>query len=151
MSVVSNTQLVVQAVGNWSPLDVCFVRELRLTSLQLRGRCELLLKVLLQPRPPQSAGWPDPAGRFWEVELRFDGVQELQGRQQGAGDLQVQGFDIEDLTRRWPEGIGLRVLGHEDRRLEFWARSAEILSCRETEERPTSQPSIRTYPGPFPS
>ena len=154
MSAIENVALVEAKVGRWKPTDIAFIRELRFTSaFELDDGTKtsrVALRVLLQPRLPLFEGWPDPQGRFWEVQIEFDGVRELNVEQDGSGDIQVQGFDLEDHTGSQMEGINVQVLDYEFGCISFWARSAKILSCREVATRPTSSPYGRIYPGIYP-
>jgi hypothetical protein len=150
VNAIKGTEVVAAAVGRWSPADVAFIRELHFIAdaegPDGRPVSEVVLRLLLQPRPPQFGGWPDPHGRFWEAEVLFRGVREFAVTQQGTGDIQVQGFDIEDLSGSQLEGIRLRVLDYEFNRISFWATSGIVLSCREATAPPSSCPYGRAYP-----
>jgi len=150
MGAIDNIALIEAAVGRWKPPDVAFIRELRFFGLvELEdgtATSRVALCTLLQPRPPLSKGWPDPRGSFWEVRIEFDGVRELKINQGGSGDIQVQGFDIEDHSRSQMEGVSLRVLDYESHCISFWARSARVVSCTRSTTRPTSLPYCRIYP-----
>jgi hypothetical protein len=154
MPVVENTHLVATAVGRWSPSDVAFIRELRFSGNAERpdgtSTTEVILRVLLQPRPALSQGWPDPRGRFWEVDIQFSGVRDFTIAQVGTGDIQTEDFAIEDLSHAQLEGIRLKVSDEPAGRISFWAKSAIVLACRETSEQPTALPFGRVYPGELP-
>src|SRR5262245_15538298 len=154
MPAVENTDLVAAAVGRWSPSDVAFIRELHFTGNAERpdstGTAEVVLRVLLQPRPVLPRGWPDPHGKFWEVALRFSGVRGCTVAQVGAGDIQTEDFGVEDLSRSQREGIRLKVSDGGERFISFWAKSAIVLACREASERPAAIPLGQEYPGELP-
>ncbi len=151
---ITNTHLIESAVGRWKPSDVAFIRELLFRGISKGSDEDLIsptleLLVLIQPRPPQSVGWPDPDGRFWEARLKFEGVRELRVDQDGAGDLQVAGFDIADHSESQMEDVRLRVLDYEFNCIAFWASSAEVISCEPSTLRPHATPISRQYPGEY--
>ena len=76
MSVVSNVEAIVREVGRWEPADIAYIRRVSFEN-QVGASFDLALHVLIQPRPLQSAGWPDPKGRFWEADIVFRGVRDL--------------------------------------------------------------------------
>ena len=153
MDAIANLSVIEAAVGRWKPSDIAFIRELRFQGVHVLDdgtlTSSLMLRALLQPRPPISAGWPDPRDKFWEVKIEFVGIRELKISQDGAGDLQVQGFDIKDHTGAQMEDVNLEVLDHDDGCISFWAKNAVIQSCREATGQPTTCPFGRVYPLEF--
>jgi hypothetical protein len=148
---ITNIELIESQVGRWKPSDVAFIRELRFCGMKKGTDEELIsptleLIVLIQPRPLKSVGWPDPSGKFWEASLKFEGVQKFRVNQNGAADLQVAGFDIEDHSESQMENIRLHVFDYEFDSIDFWAHSAKIISCTPSTLRPHATPLSREYP-----
>lgn len=88
MSVVTNTEAIVREVGRWNPSDIAFIRRVSFENSDGIS-FDLVLQVLVQPRPPLSAGWPDLNGRFWEAVLVFRGVRDLVLTVCGPWDIQT--------------------------------------------------------------
>lgn len=151
VDIVTGTDLVVQEVGRWSPGDVAFIRRVGFENCD-GASFDLALMLLLQPRPHSSAGWPDPAGKYWEVDIVFKQVKDLSVTICGPWDIQTPGFAIEDIRDRQWEAIKLLVYDYENltrEGLSFGARSAEIRSCQSTVAPPRSDGLWREYPGVF--
>ncbi len=149
---IAGAEIVEAAVGRWLPTDVAFIRQFKFENCTASG-FDLILLVLVQPRPPQSAGWPDPVGPFWEVEVAFERVGNLNFTIHGPWDVQCPGFDIEDISDRQWEGIKLLVYDYEGEPIgapiRFGARSAVIRSCQPARYAPNSIVLTREYPGMF--
>jgi len=149
MEVVTNADLVERAVGRWQSTDIAFIRRFEFEYYD-GPSINLVLQTLLQPRPPLSAGWPDPSGEFWEVLIAFERVSSLSLTIQGPWDFQTQGFVIEDI-RNWQwEGVRLRVYDYEEAGYKFNAWSATIRSCERSRYGPGCPVLTRVYPGVFP-
>jgi hypothetical protein len=152
MVAVAGAEIVEGAVGRWLPSDVAFIRRFCFENCSASG-FDLVLLVLVQPRPPLSVGWPDPAGPFWEVEIAFEGVRDLSFTIRGPWDVQCPGFDIEDISDRQWEGVRLLVYDYEGEPvgapIRFAARSAVIRSCQPAQHPPNSPVLTREYPGVF--
>jgi len=151
---IADTDLIELSVGRWMPTDVAFVRDLFFSGTREApdgsvNAPTVELLVLIQPRPSQSTGWPDPKGPFWEARIRFNGVREFRVDQRGAGDLQVAGFNIEDHSKSQMEDARLRVFDYESDSIGFWAVSAQVLSCECCAIGPVASPYSREYPGDF--
>lgn len=151
MAAVANSEMVVKQVGHWNPADVAYIR--RISFEDWDGvSFGLSLLVLLQPRPPLSTGWPDPDGKFWEVEIAFNRVQNLLLTVIGPWDMQTPGFSLEDIRDRQWDGINILVSDFErltDDGIRFGAKSAQVRSCRPAAFPPNSPGLWRTYPGVF--
>lgn len=151
MGVVAETEIVVAEVGRWDPADIAYIR--RVSFEEWDGSSfDLNLVLLLQARPPLSAGWPDPTGEFWEVEIVFKRVRDLVLTVCGPGDIQTPGFSVEDIRERQWEGINLLVSDYEGLTqdgIRFGAKSAEVRSCRLAAFAPNSPGVWREYPGVF--
>jgi hypothetical protein len=137
MSVVENSELVERALGRWDCADIAFLRRFAFENIT-GGSFDLLLVVLLQPRPPLSARWPDPTGSFWEMEIVFQGVRDLKITVTGPWDIQTPGFVIEDISAWQWEGVRLRVYDEEGAPIGFNAQSASVRSCRPAAAGPLS-------------
>ena len=151
MAVVADTDMIVQQVGRWNPADVAYIRRVSFENWD-GVSFDLALMILLQPRPPFSAGWPDTNGRFWEVEISFNRVRNLVLTVCGPSDIQTPGFSLEDVRERQWEGINLLVLDYEGLTqdgIRFGAKSAQVRSCRPAAEAPNSPGVWREYPGVF--
>ena len=149
MGVVANTDLVERAVGRWQSSDIAFIR--RFDFEYSEGPAfDLVLLVLLQPRPPLSTGWPDPHGPFWEAVIAFHRVRDLSLSITGPWDIQTEGFVIEDISGWQWEGLRLRVYDYEGGPYRFDAWSATIRSCVPARSGPVCPMLSRVYPGPFP-
>lgn len=150
--VVENIELVESAVGRWEPADVAFIRRFEFENCTPLG-FDVVLLVLIQPRPPLSAGWPDPGGPFWEAEIAFRGVRDLEFTLRGPWDVQCPGFDIQDITDRQWEGVRLLVDDYEGEPvgapIRFGAWSAEVRWCRPARHGPNAAELWREYPGVF--
>jgi hypothetical protein len=152
MAIVANPEVVEREVGRWVPTDVAFIRRLDFENCSSRA-FDLILMVLVQPRPPLSVAWPDPHGSFWEVEIAFQEVRDLSFTVHGPWDVQCPGFDIEDISDRQREGVRLLVHDYEGEPIgapiRFLAKSAAIRFCRLAEYGPNSPVLTREYPGEF--
>jgi hypothetical protein len=152
MALVGNPEVVEREVGRWLPTDVAFIRRFDFENCS-SGRFDLVLLVLVQPRPPLSVGWPDPCGSFWEVEIAFQEVRDLSFTIHGPWDVQCPGFDIEDISDRQWEGVKLLVYDYEAEPvgapIRFGAKSAAIRSCQPAQYGPNSPMLTRQYPGEF--
>jgi hypothetical protein len=151
MSVVANTEMIVQQVGRWNPADVAYIRRVSFENWD-GASYDLVLLLLLQPRPPLSAGWPDLNGRFWEVEIVFNRVRDLVLSVCGPWDIQTPGFSLEDIRERQWDGINLLVSDYEgltQEGISFGAKSAQVRSCRPAVFAPNSPSAWREYPGVF--
>jgi hypothetical protein len=152
MSAVTNTEIVAREVGRWQPSDVVCIRRVWFENCDGHS-FDLVLKGLLQPRPPLSAGWPDPQGVFWEVEIAFQKVRDLSLTLCGPWDIQTPGFAIEDIRDRQWESVNLLVYDYEGlptgSSLRFGAKLAVIRGCCRAEYGPDSPGLWREYPGIF--
>ena len=152
MAAVADTHVIVEQVGRWSPADVAYIRRVSFENSESLY-FDLVLLLLLQPRPHHSAGWPDPNGRFWEVEIVFNQVRDLVFTVSGPWDIQTPGFSLDDIRDRQWEGINLLVSDSEGLTqdgIRFGARSAMVRSCRLAPFPPNSPSVWREYPGVFP-
>jgi hypothetical protein len=149
VGVVANTGLVEGAIGRWESTDVAFIRRFDFENW-VDGSFDLVLLTLLQPRPPLSAGWPNPDGSFWEVVIAFERVLDLSLTVDGPWEIQTEGFVIEDISTWQWEGVRLRVYDYEEGPYQFNARSATIRSCLPARHGPGRPVISRVYPGPFP-
>lgn len=148
---VAGTEVVATAVGRWNPADVAYIRRVSFQNWD-GASFDLALLLLLQPRPPLSAGWPDPNGKFWEVEIVFHGVRDLVLTVCGPWDIQTPGFALNDIRERQWEGISLLVSDYEGLTkdgIRFGAKSAQIRNCRLAAFPPNSPDVWREYPGAF--
>jgi hypothetical protein len=151
MDVVARTEMIVQQVGRWDPADVAYIRRVSFENRD-GGSFDLALMLLLQPRPPLSAGWPDRNGEFWEVDIVFNRVRDLVLTVCGPWDIQTPGFALDDIRERQWEGINLLVSDHEGLTQDgicFGARSAQVRSCRPAAFAPNSPSIWREFPGGF--
>lgn len=149
---IKNAEMVEQAVGRWRPTDIAFIRRLHFENCT-SDTFDVVLVVLMQPRPPLSAGWPDQGGPFWETEIVFRAVRDLAFTVHGPWDVQCPGFDIEDITDRQWEGVRLLVYDYEGQPvgapIRFSAQSAEVRWCRPARYGPNAAGIWREYPGVF--
>jgi hypothetical protein len=152
MSVVANAEIVVREVGRWQPSDIACIRRVWFENCDGQS-FDLALRALLQPRPPLSAGWPDPQGVFWEAEIAFHGVRDLRLIPCGPWDIQTPGFAIEDIRDRQWEGVNLLAYDCEGlptgSSIRSGAKSAVARSCRRAEYGPAPPGLWREYPGVF--
>jgi hypothetical protein len=151
MAVVADTEIIVQQVGRWNPADVAYVRRFWFENWDCES-FDLALLLLVQPRPPLSAGWPDVNGRFWETEIVFNRVRNLVLTVSGPWDMQTPGFSMDDIRERQWEGIGLLVSDYEGLTqdgIRFGAKSAQVRHCRPAAFAPNSPGVWREYPGVF--
>jgi hypothetical protein len=149
VGIVANTDLVKQAVGRWEASDIAFIRSFGFESCD-GPNFDLVLLTLLQPRPPLSAGWPDPDGPFWEIAIAFERVRNLSLIVEGPWDIQSEGFVIEDISTWQWEGVRLRVHDYEEGPYRFDAWSATIRSCVPAHRGPGCPAISRVYPGVYP-
>jgi hypothetical protein len=151
MGFVTGTEVIANQAGRWDPADVAYIR--RVSFEDWDGDCfDLILLLLLQPRPPLSTGWPDPNGKFWEAEFAFCQVRDLVLTVCGPWDIQTPGFALEDIRDRQWEGINLLVYDYDGLTqdgIRFGAKSAHIRSCRPVKYAPNSPGVWREYPGVF--
>lgn len=153
MSDMSNVEAIVGEVGSWNPSDVAYIRKVSFENHD-GPSFDLVLQVLIQPRPPLSAGWPDLKGKFWEAVIVFRGVRDLFLTVCGPWDIQTPGFALEDIRDRQWDGQNLLVYDYEGLTsdgIRFGAKSAEVRSCQLASFPPNSPATWRTYPGEFPS
>jgi hypothetical protein len=151
MGVVTGIEIVASQAGRWNPADVAYIRRVSFENWDSVS-FDLALLLLLQPRPPLSAGWPDPNGRFWEVDIVFNRVRDLVLTVCGPWDIQTPGFSLDDIRERQWEGINLLVSDYEGLTqdgIRFGAKSAQIRSCRPAAFPPNSPGVWREYPGVF--
>jgi hypothetical protein len=151
MGVVTGIDIVATQAGRWEPTDVAYIRRVSFENWD-GASFDLALVLLLQPRPPHSAGWPDPNGRFWEVEIVFSRVRDLALTVCGPWDIQTPGFSLDDIRDRQWEGINLLVSDYEGLTkdgISFGAKSAQVRSCRSARYAPNSPEVWREYPGVF--
>ena len=151
MAIVADTDMIVQQVGRWNPTDVAYIRRVSFENWD-GVSYDLALLVLLQPRPPLSASWPDPNGRFWEADIVFNRVRDLVLTVCGPWDIQTPGFSLDDIRERQWEGINLFVSDYEGLTqdgIRFGAKSAQVRSCRPAALAPNSPGVWREYPGVF--
>lgn len=149
MAVVTGPEMLVQQIGRWDPADVAYIRRVSFENWD-GVSFDLALLLLIQPRPPLSAGWPDPNGRFWEVEIVFKRVRDLVLTVCGPWDIQTPGFSLDDVRERQWEGINLLVSDYEGLTqdgIRFGAKSAQVRSCRPAAFPPNSPGIWREYPG----
>jgi hypothetical protein len=152
MPPVSNVQLIVQQVGRWAPSDIAFIQRVEFENCEAAS-FDLVLHVLIQPRPLTSAGWPDLNATFWKAEIAFKDVRDLVHTQTGPWDIQSPGFEIEDIRQRQWDGQSLLVHDYEGLTqdgIKFGARAAEVRSCKPTDSLPNASSVWREYPGKFP-
>jgi hypothetical protein len=149
VGVIANAELVEQAVGRWQSTDIAFIRRFGFENCD-GPSFDLVLLALLQPRPPLSAGWPNPEAPFWEVVISFQRVSDLSLTVSGPWDIQTEGFVIEDISDRQWEGVRLRAYDYEEGSYRFNARSATIRSCVPAQHGPSCPVLSRVYPGLFP-
>jgi len=136
MGMVGNSELVKRVLGRWDCADIAFLRRFAFENVDDGALFDLSLVVLLQPRPPHSARWPDSRGAFWELEIVFQRVRDLKITVTGPWDIQTPGFVIEDIGAWQWEGIGLRVYDEEGAPVAFNAQSANVRWCRPAESGP---------------
>lgn len=151
MEVITGIELIVAQVGVWKPNDVAYLRRVSFESVDAVSY-DLVLLLLLQPRPPLSAGWPDPKEPFWEIEIEFKRVRNLALTVCGPWDIQTPGFSLEDVRDRQWEGINVMVCDYEQLNpdgISFVAKSAHVRSCRRAAFPPNSPEVWRQYPGAF--
>ena len=149
MGVIANTDLVERVVGRWQSIDIAFIRRFDFENCD-GPSFDLVLLALLQPRPPGSAGWPNPDDPFWEVIISFERVSDFSLTVNGPWDIQTEGFVIEDISDRQWEGVRLRVYDYETGAYRFNAWSAIIRSCVPARHGPRCPVLSRVYPGLFP-
>lgn len=152
MPAVSNVELISQEVGRWAPSDIAFIQRVEFYNSEASS-FDLNLHVLIQPRPPKSAGWPDPNASFWNAEIVFRGVRDLVFTRCGPWDIQTPGFEIEDIRNRQWDGQAILVYDYEglsEEGIRFGARAAEVLSCKLADSPPNVPRLWREYPGKFP-
>lgn len=63
MGVVTGSEMIATHTGRWNPTDVACIRRVSFENWN-DASFDLALLLLLQPRPPIPAGWPDPNGKF---------------------------------------------------------------------------------------
>jgi hypothetical protein len=129
--VITNTEKIVCEVGRWDPYDIAFIRRVSFENCEDTS-FDLVLQVLLQPRPPLSAGWPDRNETVWEAVLAFRGVRNLVLTVRGPWDIQTPGFCLEDISDRQWDGVNVLVSDYEgltQEGIRFGARKAEVRSC----------------------
>lgn len=151
MSVVRDTEIIVRQVGRWNPSDVAYIRRVAFENCN-GAAFDLALLLLLQPRPPLSAGWPDPNGTFWETDICFKHVRNLSLTICGPWDIQTPGFAFEDIRDRQWEGVNLLVYDYEEltqESIRFGAKSAQVRSCQPASLAPNSPNVWREFPGVF--
>lgn len=151
MEIVSGTELVIGQVGRWQPQDVAFIRRVSFENWD-GVTFDVAMLLLLQPRPAVSAGWPDPDGKFWDIDIAFKHVRNLSFTICGPWDIQTPGFALDDIRDRQWEGVKLLVYDFEGLTKEgisFGAKSAAIRSCQPTVHPPGSPEVWREYPGVF--
>ena len=151
MGFVTGTEIVATQVGRWNPADVAYIRRVSFENWD-GASFDLAMLPLLQPRPPLSAGRPDPNGKFWEVEIVFNQVRDLVLTVCGPWDIQTPGFSLDDIRERQWEGINLLVSDSEGLTqdgIRFGAKSAEVHCCRPAAIPPNSPGVCREYPGVF--
>jgi len=151
MDVVTGTEIVAAQAGRWDPADVAYIRRVSFENCD-GASFDLTLLLLLQPRPPLSAGWPEPNGKFWEVEIVFNRVRDLVLTVCGPWDIQTPGFSLDDIRARQWEGINLLVSDYEGLTqdgIRFGAKSAQVRSCRPASFPPNSPGVWREYPNVF--
>ncbi len=151
MDLVTGTEIVVTQVGRWEPADVAYIRRVSFENWD-GASFDLALHLLLQRRPPLSAGWPDPNGKFWEVEIVFNQVRDLVLTVCGPWDIQTPGFSLDDIRDRQWEGMNLLVSDYEGLTREgirFGAKAAQIRSCRPASVPPNSLGVWREYPAVY--
>jgi hypothetical protein len=152
MSVIADTEVVVREVGRWQPSDVACIRRFSFENWD-GPSFDLALRLLLQPRPPLSAGWPDPNGLFWEVDVGFQGVRDLHLTLCGPWDIQTAGFAIDDIRDRQWDGVNLLVYDYEGlpsgSSIRFGSKCAVVRGCRRAHRGPDLAGLWREYPGVF--
>jgi hypothetical protein len=151
MGVVTGTEIIAGQAGRWNPADVAYIRRVSFENWD-DASFDLALLLLLQPRPPLSAGWPDPNGKFWEVEIVFNRVRDLVLTVCGPWDIQTPSFSLDDIRDRQWEGINLLVSDYEGLTqdgIRFGAKSAQVRSCRPARYAPNSPEVWREYPDVF--
>jgi hypothetical protein len=95
---------------------------------EIEDGSSLVMRALAQPR---GAGpWPRADGEWFEVTLRFLGVQDLRLSAFGPGPRQVMGFAIDDWSDRQLEGIHHKVGDYEDDRISFFCARVVVESRR---------------------
>ncbi len=149
MDVVTGTDIIVSQVGRWNPADVAYIRRVSFENWD-GDSYDMALLLLIQPRPPLSAGWPDPSGNYWETEIVFYRVRNLVLTVCGPWDIQSPGFALDDIHERQWEGINLQVSDYEGLTQDgicFGAMSASVRSCCPAEFPPNSPSLWREYPG----
>ncbi len=150
MGVIAGKEILAECFAGWHPSCIAYIRELHCSCVSKEtAGVTLELLCLAQPRDPQTL-WPDADRPFWEVRIRFGGVRSFRLNTLTAGDIQVLGFSIEDVSDRQLEDIGVEVSDYEDQVVSFVARSALVLSCSATSELPQSWPSQCIGPAPAP-
>lgn len=101
---------------------------------EIESGSSLVMRSLAQPR---AAGpWPAVHGEWFEVTLRFLGVQDLRLSGFGPGPRQVMGFAIDDCSDRQLEGIAYRVGDYEDDRISFFCARVVVESRRALQSPP---------------
>lgn len=84
---------------------------------EIQDGSTLVMRALAQPRG--SGPWPQAHGEWFEVIVRFLGVQDLRLSAFGPGPRQVMGFAIDDWSDRQLEGITYKVGDYEDDRISL--------------------------------
>lgn len=151
VSIVDNTDVIIHEVGRWQPSDIAFIRQVSFENWHGED-FDLVLQVLIQPRPPQSVGWPDLKGKFWETEICFRGVRDLSYIIRGPWDIQSPGFALEDISARQWDRQRLLVYDYEGLNpdgVRFGAHSAEVRSCVPAKFPPNPKGVWREYRGEY--
>lgn len=151
MAVLVGTELIVQQLGRWDPADVAYIRRVSFENCEGES-FDLALLLLLQPRQPLSARWPNPNGKFWEVDVVFNRVRDLVLTVCGPWDIQTPGFGLDDISERQWEGINFLVSDYEgltQEGISFGAKSAQVRVCRPAALAPNSRGVWREYPGVY--
>jgi hypothetical protein len=112
-------------------LDLCFYANV---DNEIEEGASLVMRALAQPRG--SPSWPCVQAEWFEVTLRFLGVQNLRLSAFGPGPRQVMGFSIDDCADRQMEGIRYEVTDYEDDRLSFFCTQFVVESRRALQSLP---------------
>jgi len=98
--------------GVWKPSDIAFITKIE----WYEG---LLMLTCLSQSKIGHKGWPDISGRFYNLNISFGHVSDLQLKFPSPGVHQISGFDIIDISDKGWEGINFEVEDYEGGSLSF--------------------------------
>jgi hypothetical protein len=122
---MENSELTATIYGEWKASDVAYLSELRWVGYD---GSSLAVVAIVQPRSSVRPVWPDEAGPWYRAVLQFDGVCGLNVKDFGPCRRQIMGFSVERIADRGFERLNYHVEDYENGAIEFYARTAELLS-----------------------